>query len=201
MPFTDALNFHPTIEAVVKQNVSRLRANGHPVATIKAVHSGPNAAKASSEDAGGLEPIICLECEAHVMLTANLWVDKGLVNGSIGTVVAICYRSGEAPPSLPIVVTVKFDSYRGPTLTDNGVSIIPLRCTWSSAGGSCSWLQLPLKLAWAVTIHNAKGLALSKVAIDVHVGKKEFSAGLIFVACSRVRHLQDLLFHPPFLFQ
>ena len=33
----------------------------------------------SSEDAGSLEPIICLACEARVMLTSNLWVDKGLV--------------------------------------------------------------------------------------------------------------------------
>ena len=33
----------------------------------------------SSEDASGLVPIICLACEARVMLTANLWVDKGLV--------------------------------------------------------------------------------------------------------------------------
>ena len=133
-PFTHALHLRPTIEAVVEHNVSRLRANGHP---IKAVHSGPNAAKASSEDAGGLEPIICLACQARVMLTANLWVDKGLVNGSMGTVVAICYRIGEAPPNLPIAVTVKFDCYRGPTLTDGSVPITPLRRTWSSAGGSC----------------------------------------------------------------
>ena len=52
-PLTNALHLHPTIEAVVDHNVSRLRASGHPVATIKAVHSGPNASKASSEDAGG----------------------------------------------------------------------------------------------------------------------------------------------------
>ena len=169
-PFSNALHLHPTIEAVVEHNVSRLRASGHPVATIKAVHRGPNAAKASSEDAGGLDPIICLAHEARVMLTANLWVDKGLVNGSMGTVVAICYRNGESPPNLPIAVTVKFDSYRGPTLTDGSVPIIPLRRTWSSAGGVCSRLQLPLKLAWAVTIHKAQGLTLDKVVINV--GKK-----------------------------
>ena len=198
-PFTHALHLHPTIEAVVEHNVSRLRASGHPVATIKAIHSGPNAAKASSEDAGGLEPIICLSCEARVMLTANLWVDKGLVNGSMGKVVAICYRSNETPPNLPVAVVVKFDSYRGPTLNEGSVPIIPLRRTWSSAGGPCSRLQLPLKLAWAVTIHKAQGLTLDKVVIDV--GKKEFSAGLTFVACSRVRRLQDLLFDPPFPFQ
>ena len=40
---------------------------------------------------------------------------------------------------------------------------------------------------------------LNKAVIDV--GKKEFSAGLTFVACSRVRQLKDLLFVPPFPFQ
>ena len=60
-------------------------------------------------------------------------------------------------------------------------------------------LQLPLKLAWAVTIHKSQGLTLDKVVIDV--GKREFSAGLTFVACSRVRQLQDLLFTPAFPYQ
>ena len=138
-------------------------------------------------------------CEACVMLTANLWVDMGLVNGAMGTVVAICYQQNEAPPNLPIAVTVKFDAYRGPTLSDGTVPISPLRRSWFTPAGSCSRLQLPLKLAWAVTIHKAQGLTLGKVVIDID--KKEFSAGLTFVACSRVHHLTDLLFNPPFPFQ
>ena len=198
-PFVNALQLRPTVEAVVEHNVARLRASAHPVATIKAVHSGPSAAKASSEDAGGLEAIICLACGARVMLTANLWVDMGLVNGAMGTVEAICYRQNEAPPNLPIAVTVSFDAYRGPTLPDGTVPITPLRRTWSAPGGSCSRLQLPLKLAWAITIHKAQSLTLDKVIIDID--KKEFSAGLTFVACSRVRRLADLLFDPPFPFQ
>jgi len=60
----------------------------------KTFHTGPNAAKASSEDAGSLESIICLAHGARVMLTANLEVDAGLINGSMGTVMAICYGNG-----------------------------------------------------------------------------------------------------------
>ena len=63
----------------------------------------------------------------------------------------------------------------------------------------CSRLQLPLKLAWAVTIHKSQGLTLDKVVIDV--GEREFSCGLTYVACSRVRQLTDFLFSPPFPFQ
>lgn len=198
-PFHSALHLHPTTEAVVEHNISKLHASGQPVATIKAVHTGANASKASPDDAGGLHPIICMAQGARVMLTSNLWVEAGLVNGSMGTVAAICYRSGEAPPSLPVSIMVHFDSYSGPAYPDGTVPITAVRRSWSMSGVQCSRLQLPLKLAWAVTIHKAQGLTLDKVVIDV--GKKEFSSGLTFVACSRVRHLNDILFDPPFPFQ
>ena len=101
--------------------------------------------------------------------------------------------------SKDIAVTVKFDSYSGPTLPDGTVPISPLRRTWFSTTKPCSRLQIPLKLAWAVTIHKSQGLTLDKAVIDI--GKKEFSTGLTFVACSRVRQLTNLLFVPPFSFQ
>ena len=197
-PFANALHLHPTVEAVVEHNVTQLRASNQPIATIKAVHTGANASKAPADDAGGLEAVICLARSARVMLTSNFWVDVGLVNGAMGTIHAICYRSG-GPPDLPISVMVHFDNYSGPTLHNGTVPITPLRRTWSSSGGHCSRLQLPLKLAWAVTIHKSQGLTLDNVVIDV--GKREFSSGLTFVACSRVRQLKDLLFTPPFPFQ
>ena len=132
------------------------------------------------------------------MLTSNLWVEMGLVNGAMGTVEAICYLR-DKPPALPVAVMVWFDHYTGPTVHDGTVPITPIRHNWSSSGGQCSRLQLPLKLAWVLTIHKSQGLTLDKVVIDV--GKKEFSCGLSFVACSRVRKLKDISFVPPFPFQ
>ena len=90
----------------------------------------------------------------------------------MGTVVAICYRSG-GRPNLPTAIMVRFDCYSGPTLTDGTVPIIPIRRTWSASGAQYSRLQ---------------GLTLDKVVIDVG---KEFSSGLTFVACSRVRRLTE----------
>lgn len=197
-PFGNALHLYPTVEAVVEHNVAKLHNCGHPIATIKAVHTGTNAAKAPPDDAGGLEPVVLLAKSARVMLTSNLWVEVGLVNGAIGTVEAICYRKG-SPPDLPVAIMVHLDHYSGPTLHNGTVPITPLRRTWFSSGSQCSRLQLPLKLAWAVTIHKSQGLTLDKVVIDV--GKREFKSGLPFVACSRVRNLSDLLFSPPFPFQ
>ena len=47
--FTDALHLYPTVESVAEHDVNQLNKCSHPVAQIKAVHSGPRADKASSE--------------------------------------------------------------------------------------------------------------------------------------------------------
>ena len=193
--YHEALHLYPTIDAVADHNLVKLQQNGHSIAVIKAVHSGHNAAKGTSDDAGGLEPVIHLAKNARVMLISNLWVEAGLVNGAMGTVKAICYSSDE-PPALPTAVMVTFDSYSGPTLSDGSVPIVPIRRTW---GQACSRIQLPLKLAWAITIHKSQGLTLDKAVINV--GKREFSTGLTFVACSRLRKITDLVFHPGFDYQ
>ena len=78
------------IEAVAEHNVAKLCASGHPVAVLRAIHTGPGASKASTDDAGGLEPVVFIAHGARVMLSANLWVEVGLVNGALGTVEAIC---------------------------------------------------------------------------------------------------------------
>ena len=59
------------------------------IATIEAVHTGPNASKAPSENASGLEPAICLARGARVMLTSNEWTGSSLVNGAMRTVQAL----------------------------------------------------------------------------------------------------------------
>ena len=196
--FSNAVHLFPTVEAVVEHNINKLHACGQPVATIKAVHTGPNVSKASPDDVGGLQPVLCVAKGAHVMLSANLWVDNGFANGAMETVQAICYHNGGAPPELPVAITVLFDKYSGPTLHDGNVPIPPLRRAWSISDSQCSRLQLILKLAWAVTIYKALGLTMN---LCVDIGKKEFSAGLTFAAISRVRCLTDLLLNPPFAFQ
>ena len=85
----------------------------------------------------------------------------------------------------PVAVTVKFDSYRGPTLTAVFPSFHSVIFSW------LIMLTTKIKLAWAVTIYKAQGLTLM-----INVGKKEFPAGLTFVTCSRARCLQDYLFDP-----
>jgi len=101
--FSGALHLYPTAAEVGEHNAIKLCANGQPVATIKAVHIDP----------GGLDPVVCLAQGARVMLCSNRWVEVGLVNGAIGTVVAVCYENDHCPPELPVAVTVKLYAVRG----------------------------------------------------------------------------------------
>ena len=52
------------------------------------------------------------------------------------------------------------------------------------------YTQLPLILAWAVTIHKAQGKTLSRIFVDL--GNRAFAPGQVYVALSRVRSLQDI---------
>ena len=81
---------------------------------------------------------------------------------------------------------VKFDKYWGPTCM---MEVFQLSLN-DVLGSTCSRLQSPLKLVWAITIHKAQGLTLDKVVTDIG---KEVSAGLMFVACSNVHYLSDII--------
>ena len=126
----------------------------------------------------------------------------GLVNATTGIVEDVIWPIGASRSDLPVAVLVSCKSYKGPTLWHteprplfpNGIPIVPitpLKTSFELNGKAMSRTQLPLRLAWAVTVHKSQGLTLKKIKLGL--GKKEFSTGLTFVALSRVKALNDIM--------
>jgi ATP-dependent DNA helicase PIF1 len=189
--FENAVYVSHTRADVSERNKSCLEHLNYPVARLQAQDKGG----VDKSDGCGLEGTLLLSVGARVMLRTNLCVKKNLVNGSVGTVKDIVYNKGEASPDhLPVAIIVKFDEYRGRTFDchlkeEKLVPIIPVSRQFDQAGKSCTRRQFPLNLAYAMTTHKTQGLTLDKVVVNPSA---EFSAGLAYVAFSRVRTLEGM---------
>ena len=103
---------------------------------------------ASSDDAKGIEKLLCLSIGARVMLRANLATYN--VNGAMSTIVDIIYASGcKSPIDISLAVMVDFDNYHGVCFHE-GTNIIPIKpqiAKWKTSSGiSCQRIELPIIL-------------------------------------------------------
>jgi ATP-dependent DNA helicase PIF1 len=155
----------------------------------------------------GLEPVLTLRTGAQVMLTANISVRKGQFNGARGVVVGFKAVLGEegayvAPVvkftnGLCIPVTLKtwfmHDKAKAMTM-QRGVSPYFINNISNVSAVDKSRVpqvsQIPLRLAWAMTVHKAQGCTLDAVTVDL--GNSIFETGQAYVALSRVRRLDRL---------
>jgi len=172
--FLDAIRLFPKKIEVETHNNERLlklknKTTGTPVpvARIPARHNCVSAKNGTENDAGGLRSVLYLAKGAKIMLRANLWTEKGLVNGAIGEIVDILYAEGANPPEdPPEAIVCKFNSYKGPYLNDNEKTVViqPLLKQWrDKTGKECTREQFPISLCYACSIHKSQGLTLEKV--------------------------------------
>jgi ATP-dependent DNA helicase PIF1 len=200
--FETALRLYYTNAQVNETNFAQLLALNRPVKKIHAQHTGRNANKATEEEADNLAPDLHVCIGARIMSTTNLWTERGLVNGAMGSIEDISWASGKDPfTSMPSLLLVKFDEYTGPDFLGCGQGIIPVfpvTRKFEYQGTPCSRTQFPLRLAYAITVHKSQGLTLKRVVLNVN--QREHCLGLAYVAISRVKALGGLLFESSFDF-
>jgi ATP-dependent exoDNAse (exonuclease V) alpha subunit len=116
-----------------------------------------------------------LKIGAEVMFIANNFAD-GYVNGSRGKVVGFSKETGRPLVKLQRggrIITVEPHSW---SLNEDGKTRAEVS-------------QLPLRLAWAITIHKSQGMSLDGAEIDL---SRSFTPGMGYVALSRVRSLDGV---------
>ena len=132
-----------------------------------------------------LEPVLRLKVGARVMFTRNdSSPEKQYYNGKLG-IVAEC------------------DDEHILVLSDEGEEIAVHTETWENIRYTAvpnsdevkseiagTFTHIPLRLAWAVTIHKAQGLTFEHVVIDA---ADAFAAGQVYVALSRCRSLEGIV--------
>jgi len=131
------------------------------------------------------EEELLLKVGAQVMLIINMPKKTGdekndlemdLVNGSRGIVTGFMEDSIKTP-------LVKFQGFtKSIPISHNMWSIDEFE--------GVSQMQIPLKLAYALTIHKAQGATLDSALIDI--GLNTFESGQAYVALSRVKSLESL---------
>jgi superfamily II DNA helicase RecQ len=115
---------------------------------------------------------LTLKTGAEVMFVANNFAE-GFVNGSRGQVVSFEKSVPQVRLANGRTISVEPHSW---TLMEDGKKRAEV-------------MQVPLRLAWAITIHKSQGMSLDAAEIDL---SKSFTPGMGYVALSRVRTLDGV---------
>lgn len=127
---------------------------------------------------------------AQVMFIKNdLSGDRSYYNGMLGRIVAIDQSGVTVQPKAGgaaiRVESVSWDSIDYEINTDSGEMEEKITGSFS---------QVPLKCAWAITIHKSQGLSFDRAVIDA---SSAFAHGQVYVALSRCRSLEGMVLRRP----
>ena len=137
-----------------------------------------------------VDPQIELKVGAQVLFVKNdLSVEKLFFNGKIGRVTAINGASVRVRcPGDPDDISV------APMQWDNVKYAIDPATHRIAETVEGTFKQIPLKLAWAITIHKSQGLTFERAIIEADAS---FAHGQVYVALSRCKTLEGLVLRTP----
>ena len=184
--FEDSLRIFPLNEQVNSTNAIKITMLNSPITHLLAHNSKSKGNSLDSDQFNGLEKNLYLCINAKVTLIHNLWTSRGLVNGATGIIRDIIYPLTRESDSLPEIIIVQVDSYRGPQFFQdkerkNWIPLSPSRI--DSVYHDVTRTQYPLKLSYAMTTYKAQGQTINKCIMDI--GKTERTLGLTFVCFTR----------------
>lgn len=119
-----------------------------------------------------IEDTLKLRIGAQVMVTKNIDFDNNIINGTRGVVVSMSDAN----------VTIKLTNHNNYTIGWSKIN--------SADDDSIQIEYIPIKLAWAITIHKSQGVTLDCAEIDL--GDDIFQCGQAYTALSRVKDLNSV---------
>lgn len=173
--YTRLYTHNMDVDNINYQHLNEISGDGHQFIAVgdgndKLIETLKSSVRAPEE--------LTLKKHAKVMFVKNNF-DMGYINGSMGEVIG--FEEDDQHGILPKV-----------RMTDGTVMLVEPE-TWSvdnDAGKTIASLQqVPLRLAWAITIHKSQGMTLAAAEINL---SHTFEKGQGYVALSRLKSINGL---------
>jgi ATP-dependent DNA helicase PIF1 len=126
------------------------------------------------------EEQLVLKIGAQVMMLKNSLQKDGIINGSLGVVKS--FNSQGFP-------VVRFANNKTFTILAEEWLIEEFNDQTQEVSVKAKVLQVPLVLAWAITVHKSQGMTLDAINCDLG---SSFAEGQVYVALSRVKSIEGL---------
>ncbi|MDR1494960.1 MAG: AAA family ATPase [Rickettsiales bacterium] len=166
---------------VEKINLDRLNFLPSKEVTYRAKYMGDAGRIETFRKSSLAKEILTLKIGSQVMMLRNTYVKDGIINGSIGIVTGFSTKK-----SYPLVDF------------GNGKEFAIAPETWETSSFNhetreletmATMTQIPLALAWAMTVHKSQGMTIDRIECDL---KNSFAEGQVYVALSRARDLDGI---------
>ncbi|MDR3079123.1 MAG: AAA family ATPase [Rickettsiales bacterium] len=167
--------------SVEKINLGRLNFLPSREVTYRAKYSG-SADKIESFRRNSLaKEVLTLKVGSQVMMLRNVCPKEGIINGSVGVVTGF-----SAKKSYPLV---DFGNAREFLVVPETWEISSFSYETGELEVIATMTQIPLALAWAMTVHKSQGMTIDRIECDL---RNSFAEGQVYVALSRARSLEGI---------